>query len=151
MTARRWQALAFSKMGASDLRTPSSFGSSPAAAACASAARGARIEAAVTMTARTCFLQLMGTVPISWWQRWVDGSVESRVGCGASDAPRLAHGAGPHAVRLDIAQELVLRRIEAERPAELPGDVGGMAGDVRLPRDGRVGPRLRPRLDAVEE
>src|SRR6185369_6112300 len=65
--------------------------------------------------------------------------------------PRLPHGPRAHAVGFVIAREFVPGRIELQRPAELAGDVGGVAGDVRLTGGVGVRPRLGPRLHAVEE
>src|ERR1035441_2275855 len=67
------------------------------------------------------------------------------------NAPRFAERFGAQTVGLLVADELVLDGIVMNLATEKEGDVGGVAGDVRMA--GRVGvsARLTPRPDAVKE
>ena len=69
----------------------------------------------------------------------------------SSHLPRLAGGAGAQAVRLDIAEELLLDRIVFEVPLEQHGEVDRVAGAHRPVGDLGGGDRLAAGADAVEE
>ena len=54
---------------------------------------------------------------------------------GAEGREDLAEGAGAHAVGFGVAGETFRAGVEGEFAAELPGDRGGVAGDVRVAHD----------------
>src|ERR1035438_4385453 len=72
-------------------------------------------------------------------------------GTSMSNPPRFAERFGTQPVGLLVADELVLNGIVLNLAAQEEGDVGGVAGDVRMAGRVGVGPRLTPRPDAVKE
>src|ERR1039458_7337883 len=94
-------------------------------------------------------LSLMGMLQSSH-HNWPSGLVGSSR-TSMSNPPRFAERFGAHPVGLLVADELVLDGIVMNLATEKEGDVGGVAGDVRMA--GRVGvsARLTPRPDAVKE
>src|ERR1035441_4843684 len=67
------------------------------------------------------------------------------------NVPRFAERFGTQTVGLLVADELVLDGIVMNLTTEKEGDVGGVAGDVRMAGRVGIGARLTPRPDAVKE
>src|ERR1035438_2886518 len=68
-----------------------------------------------------------------------------------SNPPRFAERFGAQPVGLLVADELVLDGIVMNLAAQKEGNVGRVAGDVRMASRVGVGARLTPRPDAVKE
>src|ERR1017187_5039269 len=94
-------------------------------------------------------LSLMGVLQ-SGHHNWPSGLVGSSR-TSVSNPPRFAECFGAQTVGLLVADELVLDGIVMNLATEKEGDVGGVAGDVRMAGRVSVGAGLTPRPDAVKE
>src|ERR1035441_115023 len=94
-------------------------------------------------------LSIVGVLQ-SGHHNWPSGLVGSNR-TSVSNPPWFAERFGTKPVGLLVADELVLDGIVMNLAAEEEGDVGGVAGDVRMAGRVGVGARLTPRPDAVKE